>query len=81
MHSIEHKFEEQPYESGDKFDFTKHVTAGQLRLVGLALPKDVPACAWIPMGSFRVGEDGNMVFDEPFRWEQRVTERFIETPQ
>jgi hypothetical protein len=65
------------------YDPDLHVTAGELRGMGVPIPEDIPDCGWVPKESFRVGlgdpkqrKDGEWplditvtyIFTEPFRW-------------
>jgi hypothetical protein len=41
---------------GDGYDPQKHITAGELRQVGITIPEHVPDCAWTPRHAISFGE-------------------------
>jgi len=67
-----------------RYDPKFHITAGELRELGVSMPKNIPDEAWVPRYSMRIDdtvvEEGDrtdvfnitmtMHFTEPFRWFQ-----------
>ena len=69
-----------------EYDPTTCSTAGDLRSIGIAIPENIPDCAWIPRNAWhinyhhaakisadRVTIAYTVNITEPFRWEEANT--------